>query len=114
MKTKIVYQTDINGIYRGEQEAQQSPLDKELVWLILAGCVETKPPTIDEGKQVFWNGKAWEIQDIPPEPKPEPKPAYKYEPTQEEIDAQKVEDAIQAELRQIAIERIQAKGGTIQ
>lgn len=104
MQTKQVYQLDSNGIFIGVETSHESPLEAGK-FLIPAGCVEIAPPDFVEGQFAQWNGKEFEIKDIPPKVEPEkiPEPIP---PTPEEIEAERVEAEIQAEIRAIAIERI--------
>lgn len=68
---KIVTQLDRNGFANGTTTADESPLEPG-VFLIPGGCVDALVE-IPEGKRAFWNGKKFELQDVPkPEPKPEP------------------------------------------
>lgn len=70
MKQKVVYQTDPDGYYTGETLADESPLEKG-VWLIPAGAVETKPPSVESGKIPRWNGRVWEVVLKPSAPEPD-------------------------------------------
>lgn len=74
--TKIVYQTNPEGIYIGETLADESPLEPG-VWLIPGGCVETPPPVLAEGELAKWDWVAmtWSVIPKPAEPEPEPDPA---------------------------------------
>jgi hypothetical protein len=60
MNYKIVYQTDVDGIYVGEEKAYESPLEPG-VFLIPNRAVEIQPPTIDEGNVAKWDGDNWNI-----------------------------------------------------
>ena len=62
MDTKVVYQTDHQGIYIGTTVADQSPLEPG-VWLIPGGCVEVAPPLVPEKKAALWNGRKWVLVD---------------------------------------------------
>ncbi len=62
MDTKVVYQTDHQGIYTGTTVADRSPLESE-VWLIPGGCVEVAPPAVPENKAALWNGRKWVLVD---------------------------------------------------
>ena len=62
MDTKVVYQTDHQGIYIGTTVADQSPLEPG-VWLIPGGCVEVAPPPVPEKKAALWNGQKWVLVD---------------------------------------------------
>lgn len=62
---KIVYQADHAGLYAGEVEADESPLEPG-VYLMPSGCVEVAPPTnIPDGKWPRWNGAAWQFVNRP-------------------------------------------------
>lgn len=63
---KIVYQTDVNGMYAGEVEADESPLEPG-VYLIPAGCVETAPPAPAPGYDRVWQAGAWVLVPQPVE-----------------------------------------------
>jgi hypothetical protein len=111
MDTKVVYQLDSKGIYLGEEVARRSPLDKEVVWLIPAGCVEIAPPKFDPTKKYArWcyseleSVSGWELFDIPI-PTPE-EVEHKRVLTEEELLIQKEEELIQSEIRKIAIGRL--------
>ncbi len=60
MTTKIVYQYDIAGMYLGETEADESPLEPG-VFLIPARCVTVKPPQYAGDKWPRWNGAEWQL-----------------------------------------------------
>ncbi|MBB6158526.1 hypothetical protein HDC30_005784 [Pseudomonas sp. JAI115] len=61
--SKTVYQTNAQGLYVGQVEAEESPLEPG-VFLIPAGCVQTPPPAeIPPLKAACWNGKAWQLVD---------------------------------------------------
>lgn len=63
--TKTVYQFDAAGLYTGETEADESPLEPG-VFLIPARCVEAPPPEeIPDGQWPRWNGAAWVLIQIP-------------------------------------------------
>lgn len=62
MDTKVVYQTDHQGIYTGTIVADRSPLEPD-VWLIPGGCVEIAPPAVPENKAALWNGRKWVLVD---------------------------------------------------
>lgn len=62
---KTVYQTDRAGLFVGEVEADESPLEAG-VYLIPAGCVEVPPPSVvPDGKWPRWNGSAWQFVNRP-------------------------------------------------
>lgn len=60
MSHKTVYQTDTNGVYLGEVQADSCPIE-EGTWLIPAGCVETPPPFIPAGKKAVWGAGGWRL-----------------------------------------------------
>lgn len=60
MTTKIVYQYDIAGMFTGETEADESPLEPG-VFLIPARCVEVAPPDYSGDQWPRWNGANWEL-----------------------------------------------------
>lgn len=62
MTAKIVYQTDHLGLYVGETEADESPLEPG-EFLIPGGCVEEPPPQAPEFKKAYWNGNTWQLLD---------------------------------------------------
>lgn len=62
MKTKTVYQTNQLGLYVGQTEAEESPLEPG-VFLIPGGCVETAPPKIPENKAACWSNEKWSLVD---------------------------------------------------
>ena len=107
MKTKTVYQLDQNGVFIGLETSFESPLEPN-VFLIPAGCIEIAPPSFDNTKQYAqWNGMEYKVKDIP---SPEVKEELVVEPTVEELEIQRQEELIQAEIRAIAIERLKASG----
>ncbi len=111
---KIYHYDRATGIYIGESQARLDPLEtakqKANVYLLPAHATFTAPPIIPEGTQaVFASGK-WNLEDIPKPPEPVKPP----EPTAEEIAAIELETKIQAELRAMAVERLQAKGEIIE
>lgn len=62
---KIVYQADHAGLYAGEVEADESPLEPG-VYLIPAGCVDVAPPAdFPPGKWPRWNGATWQLVNKP-------------------------------------------------
>lgn len=65
MNTKPVYQYDISGIYVGQTEADESPLEPG-VFLIPARCVEMAPPEPVGDKWPRWNGAKWELITVAP------------------------------------------------
>lgn len=60
MTTKIVYQYDIAGMFTGETEADESPLEPG-VFLIPARCVEAAPPAYSGDQWPRWNGASWQL-----------------------------------------------------
>ena len=60
MKTKIVYQYDLAGIYTGKTEADESPLEPG-VFHIPARCVTVEPPEFSGNQWPRWNGAAWQL-----------------------------------------------------
>ena len=62
MKTKMVYQTNQLGLYVGQAEAEESPLEPG-VFLIPGGCVETAPPKIPAYKAACWSNGKWSLVD---------------------------------------------------
>ena len=92
----LAYSYDENKYYAGTQECQLDPLETELaghdVWLLPANCTWEEPLEEKEGYFVKWNDGKWEYEKIPA--KEEPK---SYEPTEEEIKAQKIAE-LKAEL----------------
>ncbi len=73
MSFKTVYQMDAQGIYIGEADAQEDPLEPGS-YLIPGGCVELSPPTIKKGYIAVWrfDQNIWEQVFVKPE---EPLPA---------------------------------------
>lgn len=71
---KTVYQTDSTGLYVGETEADESPLEPG-VFHIPAGCTETAPPAAQSGKRRRLVNGVWLLEDIPP-PEPEPQQTH--------------------------------------
>lgn len=59
----IVYQTDYEGFYIGETEADIDPLDESNL-LIPAGCVLETPPELLENQVAKWDGSAWSVITI--------------------------------------------------
>ncbi|MEZ2744286.1 phage tail protein [Halopseudomonas bauzanensis] len=61
----IVYQYDAAGIYQGQTEADESPLEPG-VWLMPARTTMVAPPDeIPEGRQARWNGVRWDLINQP-------------------------------------------------
>jgi hypothetical protein len=54
-----IYNYDENGIYLGETQARQSPLETD-VFLIPARATETAPPEEQDGFVRVWNGTLWQ------------------------------------------------------
>lgn len=68
----IVYQTDADGIYVGQETADKHPF-KLGEYIIPGGCVITPPPAFNSETQFAqWENGLWSIKDIPPPPEPEP------------------------------------------
>ncbi|WP_419737403.1 hypothetical protein [Pseudomonas sp. COR18] len=63
MQSKIVYQTNAQGLYVGTVVADPSPLEPD-VWLVPGGCVEVAPPAVPDQKAAYWNGQAWQLVDF--------------------------------------------------
>lgn len=62
------------GEYRGEVEAQESPLELgQGKYIIPANALDTEPPPHVEGKRRICVDGGWQYQDIPPEPPLPPK-----------------------------------------
>ena len=59
--TKAVCQLDADSIYLHQTEADLDPLAADGSYLIPAGCVDTEPPQISEGKAARWNGEGWDV-----------------------------------------------------
>lgn len=61
----IVYHYNAAGLYQGETEADESPLEPG-VYLMPARCTQTPPPAdIPEGRWPRWNGVAWDLANKP-------------------------------------------------
>lgn len=75
MKTKPVCQLDGDNYFIGMTVAHISPLEKD-VYLIPAGCIDTKEPIIPLGKRAYWINGVWQYEDIPmiPDTIPDPIP----------------------------------------
>lgn len=65
MTTKIVYQYDLAGMYTGQTDADESPLEPG-VFHIPARCVEVAPPESSGDKWPRWNGAKWELITVKP------------------------------------------------
>lgn len=65
MKTKPVYQYDLAGLFVGQTEADESPLEPG-VFLIPARCVEVEPPEFSGDHWPRWNGAKWELIEVSP------------------------------------------------
>lgn len=65
MTTKIVYQYDVAGMFNGETEADESPLEPG-VFLIPARCVEVAPPAFSGEQWPRWNGAKWQLVTVSP------------------------------------------------
>jgi hypothetical protein len=63
MSSKIVFQTNAQGLYVGPVEALASPQEPG-GYLIPAGCIDVPPAThIPALKAACWNSKAWQLLD---------------------------------------------------
>lgn len=61
----IAYQYDRAGLYQGETEADESPLEPG-VYLLPARCTFVAPPAeVPEGRWPRFNGHAWELANRP-------------------------------------------------
>lgn len=69
--SKTVYQTDRNGVYVGPVRADESPREPG-IYLIPAGAVETRPPTIPAGQRARWSDGEWALEGIPDVEPPDP------------------------------------------
>ncbi len=58
--TKTVYQTDASGLFVGEVQARESPLEPE-VYMIPAGCVAVPPPITGAKEAAVWLADAWAL-----------------------------------------------------
>lgn len=65
MNTKTVYQYDLAGLYTGQTDADESPLEPG-VFLIPARCVEVAPPEQSGDQWPRWNGSKWELITVAP------------------------------------------------
>lgn len=65
MNTKPVYQYDLAGMYVGQTDADESPLEPG-VFLIPARCVEVEPPETSGDQWPRWNGAKWELITVSP------------------------------------------------
>lgn len=64
----IVYQYSTAGLYQGETEADESPLEPG-IWLMPARTTTVAPPAeIPEGRWPRWSGVAWELVNKPKAP----------------------------------------------
>lgn len=73
---KIYNYIPFENIFSGESDANPDPLNSGQ-FLIPAFATTVKPPFFGPDEQAYWNGSAWEIQNIPqptPEPEPQPEP----------------------------------------
>lgn len=69
---KIVYAYDTDGLFIGVKTldyTDRSPISG--LWQIPAGMTETAPLTAKDGYTIYWNGTAWEYQEIPKVVEPE-------------------------------------------
>ena len=81
---QIAYQTNRDGIFVGVVKRQPSPLEPG-VFLIPAGAVLVAPPKISEGEMAVWDGQAWSLKPIPPQPKPKLEEPPMVEPSPEMV-----------------------------
>lgn len=65
MKTKTVYQYDLAGLFVGQTDADESPLEPG-VFHIPARCVEVAPPDFSGDQWPRWNGAKWELITVSP------------------------------------------------
>lgn len=65
MNTKTVYQYDLSGLFVGQTDADESPLEPG-VFLIPARCVEVSPPEPVGDQWPRWNGANWELITVSP------------------------------------------------
>lgn len=65
MNAKTVYQYDLAGLYAGQTDADESPLEPG-VFLIPARCVEVAPPEPNGDQWPRWNGAKWELITVSP------------------------------------------------
>ena len=63
MTTKTVYQYDIAGMFTGETDADESPLEPG-IYLIPARCAEVAPPVFSGDQWPRWNGAAWQLVTV--------------------------------------------------
>lgn len=91
MTKKIVYQTDVDGVYVGPVVADESPLEPG-VYLIPAGCFEVAPPPLGNGQRARLVSSGW-LVETPQVAAPEPEPEL--EPEEQVPDVQRYADAIQ-------------------
>lgn len=81
-----VYQTDPDGFFLHMVE----PRVLRGQTLIPAGCVDTAPPEIPDGKRARWTGDAWEIADAPAPAEPDPiSPPEPQSPTRADVAAER-------------------------
>jgi hypothetical protein len=62
MSYKIVYQTNLDGVYVGEERAFESPLEPG-IYPIPAGAVQVAPPAFNQNQQAIWTGTDWAVVD---------------------------------------------------
>lgn len=77
LRVKTFYQTDADGVFVGEVQGHESPLEPGR-FLVPAGAVSTRPPAFAVGKRARWVPEhfAWSLEDTPaPEPIPVESPA---------------------------------------
>ncbi|MDT0499718.1 MULTISPECIES: hypothetical protein [unclassified Halomonas] len=72
--SKTVYQYDLAGLYQGETQADESPLEPG-VYLMPARTTEAAPPEEwPADRWPRWNGGEWQLVNRPRPPAPEPEP----------------------------------------
>lgn len=65
MSAKIVYQYDVSGMFVGEVEADESPMEPG-VFLIPARCVQVAPPEVSGDQWPRWDGDKWQVITVNP------------------------------------------------
>lgn len=63
MSTKSVYQYDRSGMFVGQTDADESPLEPG-VFLIPARCVDVAPPEFSGDQWPRWNGAKWQLVSV--------------------------------------------------
>lgn len=62
--SKPAYQFNTAGLFVGQTEADESPLEPG-VFLLPARSTLTPPPAIPEGQAARWNGQDWSLINMP-------------------------------------------------